>query len=317
MSVFLEFSDGLPEIGRYAPSPSGQLHLGNLRTALLAWAYARKTGRGFRIRVEDLDARSRSEYESQQLRDLELLGLDWDGSVVRQSERLDIYQDIFSGLEKSELLYECFCTRKELAAQSGVFEDPAVAPHYPPGSYRQTCRHLTAKQRQEKLATLTNRGAAYRLKTNGGRGVVWDLNFGQYHGVVDDFVIRRGDGVFSYNFVSVVDDALMGVTQIVRGDDLLSSAPRQAYLLQVLGARVPEYAHVPLVLNDKGERLSKRDGAVSLAELNVVGVELPQVLELLSVSLGFPKVSTASEFLSVFQPELVPVKPWVYRGLNV
>ena len=283
--------------GRYAPSPSGDLHLGNLRTALLAWAYARKSGRDFYLRVEDLDERSRPEHEASQLRDLEAIGLDWDGSIMRQSERLDFYEGIFEQLRGRGQLYECYCTRKELA-------QVASAPHRPPGSYPGTCRNLTEAEREAGRAKLaaTNRGPALRLLTDVSELAVTDENYGDYTGGVDDLVIRRGDGVYSYNFVSVVDDGEMGVDQIVRGDDLLPSVPRQVYLQRVLGYETPKYAHVPLVLNAQGVRLAKRDGAVTLGRLREYGWSAADVVELLAGSLGYKDVRSAAELLEVFDP---------------
>ncbi|WP_353065488.1 tRNA glutamyl-Q(34) synthetase GluQRS [Arcanobacterium hippocoleae] len=284
--------------GRYAPSPSGDLHLGNLRTALLAWAFARYDGRKFFLRIEDLDARSRPEHEASQLRDLEALGIDWDGTPVRQSERLEIYQEIFQTLQAQDLLYECYCTRKDL-------NDVASAPHRPPGSYPGTCRNLSRDERKERAARLQNRKPAWRLKTDIHEMTIVDRNYGAYRGAIDDLVILRGDGVFSYNFVSVVDDALMGVGQIVRGDDLLPSVPRQIYLQQMLGYPQPEYAHVPLVLNQDGIRLAKRDGAVTLRQLLQLGLSVGDLLAQMSISLGFPGVRNAQDFREVFLQKIL------------
>ncbi|MDF2421330.1 tRNA glutamyl-Q(34) synthetase GluQRS, partial [Trueperella pyogenes] len=242
--------------GRYAPSPTGDLHLGNLRTALLAWAFARHDSKRFHMRMENLDDRSRPEYYERQLSDLAAIGIDWDGDVLYQTDRIDRYDHIFAELAERGLLYECYCTRRELA-------DVASAPHRPPGSYPGTCRNLTAAQREAGRAKLAgmNRGPAYRLRTDVADMTVTDRIAGEYTGAVDDLVIRRGDGAYSYNFVSVVDDGEYGITQVVRGDDLLPSTPRQVYLQKLLGYATPEYIHVPLVLNREGIRLAKRDGA--------------------------------------------------------
>lgn len=294
--------------GRYAPSPTGDLHLGNLRTALLAWAFARSEGLSFHMRLEDLDERSRPEFEVTQLRDLAAIGLDWD-SEIRQSERLGTYRDLAADLADKGLLYECYCTRKELA-------EVASAPHRPPGSYPGTCRDLSDDERvagRAKLAGM-NRGPALRLRTDVAELTVFDRQLGEYTGAVDDLVIQRGDGVFSYNFVSVVDDALQGVTQVVRGDDLLPSSPRQAYLAGLLGFEAPSYAHVPLVLNADGVRLAKRDGAVTLGELGALGWSAADVVELLVESLGWTGVRSAAEFLEVFDAAKLPREPWI---LNV
>ena len=301
--------------GRYAPSPSGDLHLGNLRTALLAWAYARKSGLRFLLRIENLDERSRPEYEDSQLRDLEALGIDWDGVPIRQSERLSLYADIFAALRDRGLLYECYCTRRDLA-------ESTRAPHRPPGSYPGTCRDLSSAERIAGRAKLagTGRGPAARLRTSSAQLTVTDANYGDCSAGVDDLVIQRGDGVYSYNFVSVVDDGEMGITQIVRGADLLSSTPRQVYLQRLLRYTEPEYRHVPLVLNAHGVRLAKRDGAVTMAALTATrGWSATDVVALLSASLGYPDVHTAAEFLEVFDPQRLAAPdstardPWRYE----
>ncbi|WP_216395262.1 tRNA glutamyl-Q(34) synthetase GluQRS [Arcanobacterium phocae] len=275
--------------GRFAPSPTGDFHIGNLRTALLAWACARSTGRGFHMRVEDLDERSRPEYCLRQLEDLAALGIDWDGPELYQSQRIDRYEEIFTSLLKSGRLYECYCTRKELASV-------ASAPHRPPGSYPGTCRDLTESEREagrEKLRG-TNREPALRLRTDALSGELVDQQLGYYCGAIDDLVIRRGDGVFSYNFVSVVDDAEYNVTQIVRGDDLLPSTPRQMHLQDLLGYPNPVYAHMPLILNQAGARLAKRDGAVTLRQLAELGWSSADIVELLASSLYMGEAGCAT-----------------------
>ncbi|MFC5280697.1 tRNA glutamyl-Q(34) synthetase GluQRS [Arcanobacterium canis] len=292
--------------GRFAPSPTGDFHIGNLRTALLAWAFARHDSRGFVMRMEDLDERSRPQFVSSQLCDLEAIGLTWDGSVLYQHEHLDYYADVVSDLLRDGALYECYCTRKELS-------QVASAPHQPPGSYPGTCRYVNEEERvagREKLAAM-NRGPALRLATDVIELRVEDRQLGPYTGAVDDFVIRRGDGVFSYNFVSVVDDARTGVDQIVRGDDLLPSTPRQVYLQRKLGVSTPQYAHVPLVLNTRGQRLAKRDGAVTLSQLAPFGWTSADVVALLSTSLGYAPVRSAQDFLTEFDPQTLPREPWI------
>lgn len=288
--------------GRYAPSPTGDLHLGNLRTALLAWAFARHDSKRFHMRMENLDDRSRPEYYERQLSDLAAIGIDWDGDVLYQTDRIDRYDHIFAELAERGLLYECYCTRRELA-------DVASAPHRPPGSYPGTCRNLTAAQREAGRAKLAgmNRGPAYRLRTDVADMTVTDRIAGEYTGAVDDLVIRRGDGAYSYNFVSVVDDGEYGITQVVRGDDLLPSTPRQVYLQKLLGYATPEYIHVPLVLNREGVRLAKRDGAVTLSELSGFGWTPEDVRALLLSSLGLAPGAGVAEFV----PESIPTQPWI------
>lgn len=278
--------------GRYAPSPTGDLHLGNLRTALLAWAFARNAGLGFLMRMEDIDERSRPHFVTRQLEDLEALGVDWDGPVIFQSQNTERYESVFVDLRARGELYECYCTRRELAAAI------TSAPHMPLGAYAGTCRNLSESERQAKRGQLAalGREVAFRLDGHAECVSVHDAIVGEYEGVVDDFIVRRGDGVFSYNFVSVIDDGIDGVCQIVRGDDLLSSAPRQAYLGSLLGFEQAEYIHVPMVLNGEGVRLSKRDGAVTMRALAEYGWSTGDVVEFLGRSLGFDGVRRASEF---------------------
>ena len=283
--------------GRFAPSPSGDLHVGNLRTALLAWLCARATGRAFVLRVEDLD-RVREGAEQRQLDDLTAIGLDWDGPVVRQSERARYYDAALASLAGRGLVFECFCTRREIL-------DAPSAPHAPPGAYPGTCRDLTEAERDERRR---DRPAALRLRAEASTFTIDDVLHGSCTGVVDDFVLRRGDGAVAYNLAVVVDDAQQNVDQVVRGDDLLSSAPRQAYLATLLGATPPTYVHVPLALNAEGQRLAKRDGAVSRTELEARGVD---VLGLIAASLGL-EGSTPHELLETFDVLAVPRAPWTF-----
>lgn len=257
------------------------------------------------MRMEDLDERSRPAFVDRQLEDLASLGIDWDGPVVLQSQQRSSYDDAFAELDRRGLLYECYCTRKDLA-------EVASAPHRPPGSYPGTCRHLTEDQREEGRAKLAgmNRGPALRLRTDVAELAVADEILGSYQGAVDDLVIKRGDGVYSYNFVSVFDDGREGITQVVRGDDLLASTPRQAYLQQVLGIRRPSYYHVPMVLNERGVRLAKRDGAVTLSELRRYGWTAADVVELLGSSLGMKEVRSADEFARALHLDSLRRGPW-------
>ncbi|ALA66495.1 tRNA glutamyl-Q(34) synthetase GluQRS [Corynebacterium lactis] len=251
--------------GRYAPSPTGRLHLGNLRTAVLAWAHARAHGGRFIVRIEDIDRqRSRPEYEAQQLADLEAIGIDWDGAPVRQSERSGLYESALAHLTAAGLTYPCFCTRREILAASS-------APHGVPGQYPGTCRLLSddavAARRAEFAAA--GRRPSIRLKAQVSEGTAMDEIHGEVRAPIDDFILRRADGMWAYNLAVVVDDADQGVTEVVRGDDLLTSAPRQAYLAGLLGYSAPTFVHVPLVVNAEGRRLSKRDGDVTLGEVPV------------------------------------------------
>ncbi|MCU1569177.1 MAG: tRNA glutamyl-Q(34) synthetase GluQRS [Pseudarthrobacter sp.] len=287
--------------GRFAPSPSGELHVGNLRTAVLAWLFARSTGRKFLLRVEDLD-RARSGAEAEQLQDLAAVGVTWDGGVVRQTGRGPLYAAAISRLEAAGLTYECFCTRREI-------QEAPSAPHAPQGAYPGTCRNLDPAELGFKRST---RPAAVRLRADVAEFTVRDVLHGSYTGMVDDFVLRRNDGVTAYNLAVVVDDAEQGIDQVVRGDDLLPSTPRQAYLASLLDIPVPEYVHVPLVVNSDGVRLAKRDGAVTLGDLASEGVPSDAVRDRLLESLGLP--AGALEYtLDAFDPAALPREPWVWN----
>lgn len=273
--------------GRFAPSPTSDLHLGNLRTALLAWLFARDAGLGFVLRIEDLDQQrvaAAPRIADRQLADLAELGLDWDGPVIRQSERTDIYRNAAAGLET----YECFCTRREISEASR-------APH---GSYRPypgTCARLTDQERQQRGR---ERSPAIRVRAHEQTMTVNDLHAGPVTRVVDDFVLFRSDGTPAYNLAVVVDDGLQHVSQVCRGADLLDSAPRQAWLARQLGFQPPAYAHVGLAVNAAGHRLAKRDGAVTLACLAKSGVNARDVIRQLCISAGLPEVGAPKELLA-------------------
>jgi glutamyl-tRNA synthetase len=235
---------------------------------------------------------------ARQLADLAAIGITWDAAPEWQSAHPQRYQAVVEDLIRRDLVYECFCSRKE------ILEAPR-APHSPEGAYPGTCRALSAAQRAQRRQT---RPPALRLRTPGGEYTVTDLLHGSYTGVVDDFVLRRGDGVPAYNLAVVVDDAHAGVDQVVRGEDLLASSPRQAYLADLLGYPQPLYAHVPLALNNEAKRLAKRDGAVTLAELGV-----PRAWALITESLGWPS-GDINHLLGRFDPAGLPRQPWIYRG---
>jgi glutamyl-tRNA synthetase len=285
--------------GRFAPSPSADLHIGNLRTALLAWMFARSTERRFLLRVEDLDDRTFPDVAQRQVADLAALGVSWDEEPEYQTAHQDRYGVVIDGLTARGLTFECFCSRRDILAAPR-------APHAPEGAYPGTCRNLTYDERSAARRN-AGRPPALRLRSAVTEFTVSDLLHGEYTGVVDDFVLRRGDGVPAYNLAVVVDDATQGIDQVVRGDDLLSSSPRQAYLGALLGYPTPEYAHVPLVLNVDGKRLAKRDGAVTLAEL---GVE--QTLTVVARSLGY-STTTVDGMLAEFDPARLPREAWTYR----
>lgn len=293
--------------GRFAPSPSGDLHLGNLRTALLAWLFARAENGRYLVRIEDLDDRARNrEFEASQLADLAKLGLESDEPPVRQSERFDLYLDAIATLEAAGLTYECTCTRREI-------REAARAPHgdAPEGAYPGTCLRLGPVERARRAAE--GRPAALRLHAQVDRLTIDDRVHDTYEGAVDDVVLRRNDGVPAYNLAVVIDDAAQTVTEVVRGDDLLSSTPRQAHLADLLDITRPSYAHVPLVFGPDGERMSKRHGSVTLADQARSGRDAPVVLGLLGQSLALCEPGArvrAVDLLDRFDPATLPRSPW-------
>ncbi|WP_120003738.1 tRNA glutamyl-Q(34) synthetase GluQRS [Nesterenkonia muleiensis] len=292
--------------GRYAPSPSGDLHLGNLRTAILAWLFARASGRELLLRYEDVDtSRTVPGSAERQRADLEALGVTFDRAAIFQSHRRQIYDDAVGQLTARDLVYECFCTRREI-------QDAPRAPHAPPGAYPGTCRELTAQQLRRRR---TERPPALRLRAGTAQASVQDSLLGVLTAAVDDFVLVRNDGVAAYNLAVVVDDQLTGVDQVVRADDLADSAPRQDYLRELLyreEAAAVDYAHVPLVVTQQGRRLAKRDGAVTLAELAERGVSPDRVRDALLESLNLP-AGPLENVLEVFDPAALPREPWVWE----
>jgi glutamyl-tRNA synthetase len=265
--------------GRFAPSPTGTLHVGNLRTALVAWLFARSQDARYLVRMEDLDTgRVRERFYDEQLHDLAALGLDWDGPVVRQSQRIEIYEEALETLRGNGLIYECWCTRAEI-------REAASAPHgeLPEGAYPGTCRGLTAAERAEREAS--GRPPALRVDAGAARIAFEDRLAGYVEGVVDDFVVRRNDGAFAYNLAVVVDDGAQGIGEVVRGADLLDSTPRQLWLGAQLGIPAPRHAHVALMLGPDGARLAKRHGAVTLADRAALGQSADDVRDELAASL--------------------------------
>jgi glutamyl-tRNA synthetase len=287
--------------GRFAPSPTGTLHVGNLRTALVAWLFARSAGARFVVRMEDLDAgRVRPGAADEQLADLAALGLDWDGEVVFQSRRLERYDAAIEALRAGGHLYECFCTRAEIRAAASAPHGPLPEGHYPG-----TCLHLTEAERAERR---TARPPALRVRAGGERVAFTDRVLGPVEGLVDDFVVRRNDGAPAYNLAVVVDDAAQGIGQVVRGDDLADTTPRQLLLARLLGLPEPEHVHVPLVLGPDGERLAKRHGGVTLRE-----VAPAAALAWMAGSLGLPEGGSPAELAAGFDPARLPRDPAVWR----
>jgi glutamyl-tRNA synthetase len=298
--------NGVVTSGRFAPSPTGDLHLGNLRTALVAWLAARSSGRRFLIRMEDLDReRVVPGAAERQLADLRELGLDWDGEVVRQSERHELYDAAIASLTRVGLTYPCFCTRREIREASSAPQGS------PMSAYPGTCRELTYAQRR---ARATTRPPALRLAAGTQESQVDDALHGSYVGAVEDVVLRRNDGQVAYNLAVVVDDADQSVDQVVRGEDLLPATPAQAHLADLLGLPRPGYLHVPLALNPAGQRLAKRDGAVTLAALAAQGQSPRSVLGRLAVSLDLACADEPvlpSDLLERFTVPALPRTPWI------
>lgn len=290
--------------GRFAPSPTGPLHIGNLRTALLAWLFARSQGADFLLRIEDLDPeRSKPEHEERQLADLGALGIEWDGELVRQSARAELYAEALARLEAAGRVYPCWCTRAEVRAA-------AEAPHgnLPEGAYPGTCRVLTAGERAERERS-SERPPALRLDARAERVSFNDRIHGDVDGVVDDLVLRRWDGTHAYNLAVVVDDAEQQIGEVVRGDDLLETTPRQLLLARLLGYPEPRHAHVPLVLGPDGARLAKRHGAVTLADREQLGESSEETLARMAQSLGLATVGepvTTRELIARFDPDRLP-----------
>jgi glutamyl-tRNA synthetase len=267
--------------GRYAPSPSGELHLGNLRTAMLAWLSARSADGEFLVRIEDIDSgRSREKWVGVQLEELRQVGIDWDGEPVRQSERLELYEEAVGKLRAQGLLYECFCTRAEIREASS-------APHgkLSEGAYPGTCRNLSTSELAERRAS--GRPPALRVRADTAPFEFKDRLCGLVTGRVDDFVVRRNDGDFAYNLAVTVDDADQGITEVVRGADLLETTGRQLWLYDALGLRAPEtWVHVPLMLGEDGARLAKRHGAVTLEQQTAAGSSRREAVSSLLDSVG-------------------------------
>ena len=251
-----------PPVGRFAPSPTGRLHAGNLFAAVMAWVLAHRDGGSVVLRIEDLDAeRSRQEYIDAVMRDYEWMGLTWDAGPFFQHGRTEAYREAYRSLEKRGLVYPCFCSRADLHAAS--------APHFGEKLvYPGTCRHLTDAERTERAKA---KDPSWRLAVPDEEVAFTDGIQGPYRQNLarecGDFIVRRADGAFAYQLAVVVDDAAQGVTQVVRGIDLLPSTPQQLHLQRLLGLPHPRYAHIPLIVNGAGRRLSKRDHDASIDEL--------------------------------------------------
>jgi len=299
---------------RFAPSPTGYLHLGNARTAIFSYLFARHNGGSFILRIEDTDReRSRKEYEEALLRDLEWLGIEWD-EFYRQSERLGIYRRYGEELLKKGYAYPCFCTPEELAKEREKARKEGRAYRY-----SGKCRDLEP----ERVAELKEMGKPFvlRFRVPDGENVVFeDIVKGHVSINVDDFgdfVIIRSDGTPTYNFVVVVDDALMGITHVIRGEDHLPNTPKQILIYRALGFKIPEFAHLPVILGEDRSKLSKRHGAVSVVNYREEGF-LPEALFNYLCLLGWspPKtdreVFTKEELISIFDLRDVNFAPAVF-----
>lgn len=275
-----------PCVGRFAPTPSGRMHLGNVFSALMAWASARSQNGSFILRIEDLDVRAHNpQYTSYLLDDLQWLGLTWDKGPFYQSKRTELYQEALVKLQQQELLYPCFCSRADLHA--------AQAPHASDGTYiyAGTCRNLSHTKREELSK---HKIPATRLRVPNKTYTFKDRVYGPITQNLaescGDFIVRRADGVFAYQLAVVIDDADMGITEVVRGSDLLSSTPRQLYLQDVLGLSHPQYAHLPLLVAPDGKRLSKRNRDLDLGTLRSQGKTPEEILGFLAYCVGLTKI---------------------------
>ena len=295
-----------PVIGRFAPTPSARLHLGNLMCALVAWLSARKQGGKILLRVEDLDI-ARCPFMGENTRymldDLAWLGLTFDAEVLYQSQRSDIYEAYFKRLGEKGLIYPCYCSRAELHAATA----PHLSDHTP--IYDRRCLLRAERGEQPPMG----RAPAYRVKVPDAELGFTDRMAGEYRENLlrdcSDFVVRRADGVFAYQLAVVVDDALSGVTEVVRGNDLLFSTPRQIYLQQTLGFATPTYCHIPLLVDANGRRLSKRDGDGCMETVRQKYKDPAPVLGALAAALGMlpsPESVSLSDLVALFDPTKIP-----------
>ena len=258
-------------------------------------------------------SRVRPGLEEAQLDDLRVLGLDWDGPVVRQSERMELYEEAISRLDGDGSLYPCYCTRAEIRAAISAPHGISAADRYPG-----TCRELTAKERSDREAT--GRLPALRVRAEGARLAFEDRLLGRQKGEVDDFVVRRNDGMPAYQLAVILDDAEQGIGEVVRGADLVDSTPRQLLLARLLGVPEPRYAHVPLVLGPDNRRLAKRHGSVTLADRASLGESPREVRAWMAQTLGLVETGespTLDELLARFGPETLPKEPTVWSAASL
>ena len=293
-------------VGRFAPTPSGRLHLGNLMCAMLAWLSAKSRGGKCVLRIEDLDAARcpfMGENTKYMLDDLDWMGLSFDGDVLWQSQRSEIYAKYLNELEEKGLIYPCYCSRAELHAAS--------APHLSDGVPLYDRKCLLRAQRGELPPV--GRKPSFRVRVPDEDVCFTDILQGEYRENLDrecsDFVVRRSDGVYAYQLAVVVDDALSGVNEIVRGNDLLSSTPRQMYLQRLWGFAHPTYAHIPLLTDAAGRRLSKREGDGCMERVREVYTDARPVIGALAAALGLipsPESMTVEQLLPLFDWKKIP-----------
>ena len=299
-----------PVVGRLAPSPTGAQHVGNARTYLIAWLSARATGGAVKLRIEDIDSpRIKSGAAEQATADLRWLGLDWDGEPVVQTTRLAHYETALEVLKRHELVYPCICSRSDVAAA-------ASAPHAGEEvAYPGTCSHRRAADAVALRAE--DAPFAWRFRVSDSPAFT-DLFAGEQH--IDlmraggDFVVWKSAGTPAYQLAVVVDDAAAGVTEVVRGDDLIPSTPRQLLLYRALALSAPAFAHVPLVVGEDGRRLAKRHGDTRLSALRAAGVTPEALVGLLGWSCGWldrPDPVSARELLPRFRLNAIPPRPFV------
>ena len=299
-------------IGRFAPTPSGRMHLGNVFAALLSWLSPKSQGGGWILRMEDLDTlRTREEYAQVLREDLQWLGLSWDEETAAQSTRSAVYDRYFEALREKNLLFPCYCTRSQLHNVN--------APHLSDGTYvyAGTCRNLTPAQRAEK-----KRDPSWRVMVPDREYALCDLVQGDYRENLltdcGDFVVRRADGVYVYQLAVTVDDGESGVTEVVRGWDLLGSAPRQMYLQELFGFEHPRYAHIPMLMAPEGRRLSKRDQDLDMGALRS-RLKPEQLIGVLAHAAGLTETAapiSARELATVFDWNKIQGKEIVVTQLD-
>ena len=291
-------------VGRFAPSPTGRMHLGNVFCALLSWLSAKSKGGEWRLRIEDLDpGRSRRDFAMQLQEDLQWLGLPWDGEVVWQSSRGDIYAHYLRLLQDAGLTYPCFCTRADIMATQ--------APHESDGRivYAGTCRGKILDEMDK------NTPAAIRFIVSDEVITFTDGHYGEQSVNLakhcGDYILRRKDGAWAYQLAVVVDDALMGVTEIVRGRDLLLSTPQQLHLYRTLGFKEPSFFHHPLLINENGQRLCKRDLSMDIGLLREKHKNPDEIVGFLAFLAGIlpsPTASSPQDLLPLFSWQNVPTE---------